>query len=231
VQPTVLPDAAALARHAAVLIAEQARASIAARGRFVLALSGGETPRPMLNELAAMDVDWDGVHVVQVDERFAPPGDPARNLTLLQETLLAHAPLAPEQIYPMPVEAADPAAAAGDYARLLEQLAGVPPVIDLVHLGLGTDGHTASLVPGDAALDVTDADVAVTGVYKGRQRMTLTYPVIDRARCILWQVSGEAKAPMLARLCAGDTDIPAGHIAREQAVVLADHAAAAFLNG
>ncbi|HET7371404.1 MAG TPA: 6-phosphogluconolactonase [Gammaproteobacteria bacterium] len=225
-QPIVLPDAAAAAQRGAALIAQQARAAIEERGRFVLAVSGGATPRPMLVELAEADVAWDRVRVVQVDERFAPPGDAARNLTLLQETLLAYAPLAPEHVYAMPVEASDPAAAAQGYARQLAQVAGTPPVIDLVHLGLGADGHTASLVPGDAALEVTDADVAVTGLYQGRQRMTLTYPIINRARCILWLIAGKTKATMLERLCAGDTGIPAGRVAREQAVVLADSEAA-----
>ncbi|HET8551400.1 MAG TPA: 6-phosphogluconolactonase [Gammaproteobacteria bacterium] len=224
----VLPDSNAAARYAAAFIAEQARESIAARGRFVLALSGGETPRPMLNALAGENLDWGRVHVVQVDERFAPTGHPDRNLTLLQQTLLAKAPLSPDHVYPMPVEDDDdhPATAADDYARLLQEVAGTPPVIDLVHLGLGGDGHTASLVPGDGALDVVDADVAITGLYKGRRRMTLTYPILNRARCILWLVSGASKAAMLARLRAGDPGIPAGGVATEHAVVFADHDAA-----
>lgn len=225
-QPKILSDIDALARHGAALIAELAREDITARGRFILALSGGETPRRMLQYLAAEDLPWDGVHVLQVDERLAPSGAADRNLTLLQETLLAHTPLAPEHVYPMPVEAGDSAAAARQYAMLLKQLAGSPPVLDLVHLGLGADGHTASLVPGDPALDVLDADVAVTDVYHGRCRMTLTYPIINRARRILWLISSETKAAMLARLCNGDTGIPAGRVNRSRAVVLADQAAA-----
>ncbi|HET7306641.1 MAG TPA: 6-phosphogluconolactonase [Gammaproteobacteria bacterium] len=223
----VLPDSEATARYAAVFITEQARESIAARGRFVLALSGGDTPRPMLDALADEDLDWDRVHVVQVDERFAPTGHPDRNLTLLQQTLLADAPLSPDHVYPMPVENddADPAAAANDYAQLLEEVAGTPPVIDLVHLGLGADGHTASLVPGDAALAEDDVDVAITGIYKGRRRLTLTYPILNRARCVLWLVSGASKAAMLTRLRKGDGAIPAGRVSSEHAVVFADRAA------
>jgi 6-phosphogluconolactonase len=221
----ILPDAEAAARQAAVVIAEHAREAIATRGRFILALSGGETPRRMLHHLAAEDVSWADVYIVQVDERIAPAGDADRNLTMLQKTLLAHTPLALDRVLAMPVEANDPATAARRYAQALEILCGSPPVIDLVHLGLGADGHTASLVPGDPVLDVTDTDAAITNAYHGRRRMTLTYPIINRARCILWLVTGNAKAEMLARLCSGDTRIPAGRIQCERAVVLADQAA------
>src|SRR5262249_33831094 len=172
-------------------------------------------------------VPWDSVHVVQVDERVAPAGDPDRNLAHLRESLLVHAPLGPEQIHAMPVESPDLEAAAADYAKRLATLAGSPPVIDLAHLGLGPDGHTASLVPGDPVLDVADRDVALTGgVYQGRRRMTLTYPVLDRARRVLWLVTGSEKVGMLERLLAGDRSIPAGRVRREHALVLADGAAA-----
>jgi 6-phosphogluconolactonase len=181
----------------------------------------------MLKLLAGETVPWPELHVVQVDERVAPPGDPDRNLTHLRESLLAHSPLAPEQIHPMPVENPDLNAAAAQYAQVLRQLAGSPPVLDLVHLGLGLDGHTASLVPGDPVLDVTDADVAATGVYQGRRRLTLTYPVLDRARRILWLVTGASKAAMLRRLCDGDATIPAGRVRQERAILLADQTAAA----
>jgi 6-phosphogluconolactonase len=221
----ILPDVDAVARQGAAFIAKFARQAMEARGRFILAVSGGETPRRMLQDLAAENIPWAGVRIVQADERLAPPGDVDRNLTLLQESLLAHGPLAPQQIFPMPVETDDPAAAARCYAQVLKRLGGSPPVFDLVHLGLGADGHTASLVLGDPVLDLTDRDVAVTEIYHGRRRMTLTYPVIDRARCILWLVTGGTKAAMLARLCNGDTNIPGGRVNRERAVVLADQAA------
>jgi 6-phosphogluconolactonase len=165
--------------------------------------------------------------VAQVDERVAPAGDPDRNLTHLRASLLAHAPLPPEQIYAMPVESPDLPDAAAQYARTLQEIAGSPPVLDLAHLGLGLDGHTASLVPADPVLEVTDADVALTGgVYQGRRRMTLTYPMLDRSRRILWMVTGSEKVGMLARLRAGDRSIPAGRVRRDQALVLADRAAA-----
>ncbi len=222
----ILADPDAAAARAAAVIAADSRAAVAAHGRFVMAVSGGRTPWLMLRALAGEDVPWQDVHVFQVDERVAPAGDPDRNLTHLHESLIARAPLPPGQIHSMPVESPDLEAAAAQYARTLEQLAGSPPVLDLVHLGLGPDGHTASLVPGDPVLAVADRDVALTGVYMGRRRMTLTYPVLNRARRVLWLVTGSDKAAMLDRLFAGDASIPAGRIRTENSVVLADRAAA-----
>jgi 6-phosphogluconolactonase len=161
-----------------------------------------------------------------VDERVAPAGHPDRNLTHLYESLLEHAPLRREQIYAMPVEAAELAGAAERYTEILQNIAGSPPVLDLVHLGLGADGHTASLVPGDPVLNVTDSDVALTSVYQGRRRMTLTYPILNRSRRIVWVVTGSDKVDALAQLHDADVSIPAGRIQRENAVILADRAAA-----
>ena len=219
-------DADSVAREAAAVVAAEAREAITARSRFVMAVSGGRTPWLMLRALASEDVNWAAVHVVQVDERVAPAGDPDRNLTHLRESLLEHASLLPEQIHAMPVEDPDLNLAAGRYATALQQLAGSPPLLDLVHLGLGPDGHTASLVPGDPVLQVSDEDVALTGSYQGRRRMTLTYPIINRARRVLFVVTGNDKAAMVSRLCAGDTSIPAGRVNRDRAVILADRAAA-----
>ena len=226
----VFDDVDAVARAGAATIACAARAVSAARGRFALAVSGGHTPWIMLRALASEDVPWASVHVFQVDERVAPEGDPDRNLTHLRESLLHRAPLRPEQIHAMPVESHDLEAAPLEYAEVLRAISGSPPVLDLVHLGLGPDGHTASLVPGDAVLNVADADVALTGIYQGRRRMTLTYPVINRARRILWVVTGSEKAEALHRLSEGDTSIPAGRVSREQALVLVDRTAAGDLN-
>jgi 6-phosphogluconolactonase len=219
-------DANAAATAGAKFIAEQARQVVAARGRFVMAVSGGRVPWQMFRILANETMPWENVHVVQVDERVAPAGDPDRNLTHLRESLLSHVPLPPGQFHAMPVEENDLEAAAVSYANLLRQIASSPPVLDLVHLGLGPDGHTASLVPGDPVLDVTDRDVAATGVYQNRRRMTLTYPILNRARCILFLVNGPEKAEILQRLVSGDTSIPAGRIQRDRAVLLADRAAA-----
>ncbi len=224
-----LADADAVARAGAVFTAEEARAAVAARGRFVMAVSGGNTPWKMLRALADQQLPWADVHIVQVDERVAPAGHQDRNLTHLRASLLAHCPLRPEQVHAMPVEATDLQWASGRYAATLQQIAGAPAVLDLAHLGLGLDGHTASLVPGDPVLDVTDADVALTGFYQGRRRMTLTYPMLDRSRRIVWLVTGREKAEMLARLCAADGSIPAGRVPQHQAVVLADHEAVARL--
>ena len=226
----VFPDVESVAHEAARLIAEEARTAVSARGKFVMAVSGGKTPWIMLRNLAQEDVPWYAVHVIQVDERIAPPGDPDRNLTHLRESLLTHAPLRPEQIHGMPVESGNLESACKQYARTLQETAGSPPVLDLVHLGLGPDGHTASLVPGDPVLKVVEADVALTGIYQGRRRMTLTYPVINRARKVLWLVTGGEKADMLGRLRAGDPAIPAGHVRSDRSVVLADRAAAAHVS-
>jgi 6-phosphogluconolactonase len=225
----VLDSADLVAHRAAAVIAADARAAVAARGRFVMAVSGGHTPWVMLRALGTEDVPWQDVHVVQVDERVAPAGHPDRNLTHLRESLLDHAPLVPEQIHSMPVESPDLEAAAAEYAAILRRIAGSPAVLDLVHLGLGPDGHTASLVPGDPVLNVKDADVAITGLYQGRRRMTLTYPIINRARRVLWVVTGSEKVQMLNRLFDGDESIPAGRVRREGALVLADDAAAGRL--
>src|SRR5262249_48106713 len=214
----VYADADAVALEAAKLIAKAAQEAVAARGKFVMAVSGGKTPWIMLRDLAHEDVPWKSVHIVQVDERVAPEGDPDRNLTHLHKSLLEHAPLRPEQIHAMPVEAANLEAACLRYALTLDEIAGSPPVLDLAHLGLGPDGHTASLVPEDPVLNVKDADVALTGIYQGRRRMTLTYPMINRSRCVLWLATGAEKAGMLARLEAGDVSIPAGRISRDHAV-------------
>jgi 6-phosphogluconolactonase len=222
----IFPDADSVAREAAMMVARQARTAIAARGRFVFAVSGGRTPWTMLRALADEDVPWADIHIVQVDERIAPSGDPDRNLTHLHESLLEHSSTGGAHIHPMPVEAADLNKAANDYAALLEKIAGSPPVLDLVHLGLGPDGHTASLVPGDPVLNVATADVALTGEYQRRRRMTLTYPILNRSRQVLWLVTGADKAEMVKRLYAGDRSIPAGRIERERALVLADSAAA-----
>jgi 6-phosphogluconolactonase len=224
-----LADADAIARAGAAFTAAEARAAVAARGRFIVAISGGHTPWTMLRALADEQMPWAGVHIVQVDERVAPAGHPDRNLTHLRESLLDHCPLRPEQVHAMPVESTDLEAASRQYGLTLREIAGSPAVLDLAHLGLGPDGHTASLVPGDPVLEVTDADVALTGLYQGRRRMTLTYPMLNRSRRIVWLATGREKAEMLARLYEGDDSIPAGRIRRDQALVLADPEAAGRL--
>jgi 6-phosphogluconolactonase len=222
----IYSDDNTVAREAAAVIAADMRPAVAARGRYIMAVSGGRTPWLMLRALAAEPLPWQQVHVVQVDERVAPADDPERNLAHLRASLLTRVPLPPDHIHAMPVEATDLDRAAAQYSATLRDVAGSPPLLDLVHLGLGPDGHTASLVPGDPALDVTAADVTVTGPYQGRRRMTLTFPIINRSRFVLWLVTGAEKAATLVRLRDGDQSIPASHVRRDRALVLADGAAA-----
>jgi 6-phosphogluconolactonase len=226
----VHPDAEAVSRRGAAWIAQAAGHAIRQRGCAVLAFSGGVSPLPTFRRLADETVDWRAVHVTQVDERAAPAGSSARNLTHLREALLSRVGLPAAHIHPMPVEDEDLDAAAVRFGERLVHIAGAPPLLDLIQLGLGTDGHTASLVPGDPALDVDGADVAVTAPYNGHRRMTLTFPALNRARRILWLVTGEDKAEALARLVRGDFSIPAGRVSRGQAMLLADRAAAAHLD-
>ncbi|MBI1348862.1 6-phosphogluconolactonase [bacterium] len=221
-QIETLTDEASVAQAAADWLARQAREAIASRGQFLLAVSGGKTPWIMLQRLALEDLPWEQVHFFQIDERVAPAGHADRNLTHLRASLQAATKLPATNIHAMPVESLDLEIAAADYTNVLQQLAGKPPVLDVVHLGLGTDGHTASLVPDDPVLDVTDRDVAITGEYQGRQRMTLTYPMLNRSRKVLWLATGAAKREMLQRLLAADSTIPAGRVAQSQAVLLTD---------
>lgn len=220
----VHPDAETLARAAAKRIAEAARTAARDRGRFVLGVSGGRTPWIMLRVLAAEDLPWNAVHVVQVDERLAPDRHPDRNLTHLQESFLNRAPVPPGNVHAMPVTAADPVAAAARYAATLAEIAGCAPVLDMVQLGLGADGHTASLIPGDPVLDVTGSDVAVTGLYQGTRRMTLTFPAINRARQVMFVITGADKAATVKRLLQRDPSMPASRI-RCPVQVFADEAA------
>ncbi len=214
-----------VASAGANFISARVTEAIAERGQFTIALSGGSTPWIMLARLAEQDLPWDRVKVFQVDERAVPDGDPERNLVQIREHFADRISLPTENLYAMPVISEDLNRGARQYEQTLVELAGGKPVIDVIHLGLGGDGHTASLVPGDPVLEVSDCDVATTQTYNGRRRMTLTYPIINRARHILWLITGEGKAEMLRRLIQGDDDIPAGRISQTQATVLADDAA------
>jgi 6-phosphogluconolactonase len=216
-QLEVLPGAAAAARRAAELIAKRAAETIAGQGRFSLAASGGTEPWEMYRMLGEHEVDWQRVDIFQVDERVAPDGDDARNLTHLLESLPE---AARERVHPMPVTEDDLERAADEYA------AELPDRIDLIHLGLGPDGHTASLVPGDPVLEVTDRRVAVTGEYQGHRRLTLTYPELERAGALLWLIVGEPKRDPLGWLLANEPSIPAGRVEAEESIVIADRAAA-----
>jgi 6-phosphogluconolactonase len=225
VRTEFLPDPDAVAIRAAERIAQVAVEAVTVRGRCALAFSGGTTPWAAFRALAGEDVPWDRVHLFQVDERVAPPGDPERNFFHLREALIDRIAIPSANVHPMPVDKEGLDAGARRYEAILRQFAGTPPVLDLVQLGLGEDGHTASLFPGDPSLQVVESDVAVSGLRKGRRRMTLTFPAIDRARCILWLVTGSGKSEALGRLRAGDRSIPAGCVRSDRAVLLADKAA------
>ena len=222
-------DAASAANIAAAEVARTCADAVAIRGQALVAFSGGETPWLMLRELCHFDLPWQKIFVAQVDERVAPRGDARRNFTRLEQILVREGPLPPGQLLPMPVESEELAMAATDYQAVLETRGGMPLQLDLVQLGLGTDGHTASLVPGDAVLHVNDRDVAVTGDYQGLRRMTLTFPAINRTRRRLWLVTGASKNARLGELLAGAGDTPAIAVSRDNAVVVADESAAAGL--
>jgi 6-phosphogluconolactonase len=219
-------DPAGAASIAAGEIARACQAAVAARGHAVIAVSGGETPWLMLRDLRAVTLPWGAIHIVQVDERCAARGDPQRNLTRLEEILVREGPLPAANLWSMPVDDTDRITAAADYQAALEARFGRPLRFDLVQLGLGTDGHTASLVPDDPVLDVTDRDVAVTAPYQGLPRMTLTYPVLARARERLWLATGASKAARLAELLSGTGKTPAIRVARDHTTVIADTASA-----
>jgi 6-phosphogluconolactonase len=225
----VLADPESVAKEAAAMIAQEARLGVSARGRFILGLSCDSISLLMLRALAEEQVVWERLHLVQVDESVAKAGDPSRNLTKLSANLLHHSPLHLRQIHAMPVDVRDLEVAAARYALALHRIAGSPPVLDLVQLTLGTDGRTASLLPDDPAIEIKDRDVAVTSSYEGKRRMTLTYPILNRSRLVLWLVTGADKAEMLTRLRQRDESIPAGRVRGGAALILADIAAAGQL--
>ena len=222
----VFANAETVAREAAKFIAEMARQTVNDQGRFLMAVSGSRTPWQMFKNLSQENIPWKDVHLFQVDERLAPSGHADRNLTHLQACLLNHSPIDPEHIHAMPVENGVLDTMAGNYIQTLQKIAGNPPVLDLVHLGMGIDGHTASLVPGDPVLEMMDTDVALTRPYQGRRRLTFTFPIINRSRCILWLITGGGKFEMLNRLREADESIPAGQVCMSKAIVLVDKEAA-----
>ena len=224
----ILSDGAAQGARAAELVARRLSVAVAERGRATLAVSGGSTPAAFEAALAEHDLPWEAIHVFQVDERVAPPGHEERNLTGLQAALLDRVKIPPANVHPMPVNDADLEAAATAYADEIRAVTGPDGVIDVVHLGIGDDGHTASWPPGDPVVDAT-ADVAIVGPFNGRVRMTLTPPAVNRAAWILWLIAGDSKAAMVLRLLNGDAALPADRVRRSAAVMLLDPGAATAL--
>lgn len=218
IETRVFPDADAASRAAAELVAAAGLEAVRESGEYDLALSGGKTPWAMIGLLGEMEgMPWESTNIFQVDERVAPPGDDARNLTHLVQMLSIDHQAA---LRPMPVTSRDLELSAAEYE------VHVPERLDLVHLGIGPDGHTASLVPGDPVLEVEDRRVAMTwDAYEGHRRMTLTYPALAAARRILWLVLGEKAREPLAKLLAGDTSIPAGRVENDNMVLVCDEAA------
>ena len=225
-QLEVASTAAVAAEVAARLIATVLGISIGRRTRASIALSGGNSPLPMLKALALEPLDWSAIHVYQVDERVVARGDSARNLGSLDEILVWRGPLPRRNLHPMWVDRADLNSAAESYASELAQVAGDPPILDVVHLGLGADGHTASLFPGDPALEIDDRSVGLTKEHNGHRRMTLTLPVLNRARSVVWFVTGADKAGVVGELYGGGAPFPAGRVSRRRAILVADQAAA-----
>ena len=224
----VFPTPEAVAQKATKIIAELAQERIRSTGTFLFAMSGGTTPWKVLRQLADTTLTWEAIELFQVDERIAPAGDPQRNLTKINENLLN--PIAPlqAQVHAIPVELSPPESAAEKYAQSLRERCGNPPILDLIHLGLGEDGHTASLLPGDPARKSL-APVTVTMQYQSLRRITMTYPTLNAARQRLWIITGARKRSMLERLYHDDSRIPAGLVERRNSIILADKEAAGKL--
>lgn len=222
----IISESPAAAERAAVeFIARHLIGVMQQRGQASLAISGGRSPWGMFDQLAAQAVTWSAVHLFQVDERIAPPGDDARNWTRFLAGALARR-VPPANLHPMPVEIEELETAADRYAGTLSEWTGEPPVLDVVHLGIGADGHTASLFSGDSTLEETQRPVAVSRSYEGFRRLTLTLPALNRARCVVWFAVGAARRAALARLLDGDTAIPASLVQRDRATCFTDRAAA-----
>jgi 6-phosphogluconolactonase len=225
VQIKSFPTAAETAAAAARYIQGYAVESIDSRGSFKCAFSGGKTPWVMLEHLSRCAVPWQKCHLFQVDERVTPAGDDSRNLSHIQGNLINRACIPASSIHPMPVECDSLTDSAREYEHTLISICGDPPILDLVLLGLGTDGHTASLIPGDPVLKVKSKCVGLTGEYHGVRRMTLTFPTLNAARIKLWLVTGKGKADILKAFLENDLTFPASGVSKDEAIVFADDSA------
>jgi 6-phosphogluconolactonase len=221
----IFPQAGDVASGAAAYLAQQITATLATKSTFSMAISGGRTPWEMLKILAKADLPWQRVNLFQVDERVAPDGHADRNLTQLFQAIAGTPMVTQLRIFPMPVLADDLEEGCREYTQVIDEVTEGKG-LDLIHLGLGSDGHTASLVPGDGVLEIQDRLVACTqNTYQGRIRMTLTYPLLNSAKQLLWIVTGSEKQEMVKRLLQQDPSIPAGSIRQENALLLVDQAA------
>lgn len=221
-QINVYSSAEEVAHEAAKWISSLAKRKIESKGSFSFALSGGRTPWEMLAKLAQENLPWEKINLFQVDERIAPEGHKDRNLTQLFQVLQGTRLMTRLNIFPMHVISENLQEACEEYAQHIERITG-NSMLDLIHLGMGTDGHTASLIPGDKVCDVGNQMIALTAQpYQGRQRMTMTYPLINQAENILWLITGEEKKEMLVRMLNKDPEIPAGKIKQDQAILMTD---------
>jgi 6-phosphogluconolactonase len=222
----ILNDPPAVAARVAALIGARLRRAVQERGKAALAISGGRTPMAMLSLLAREEVPWTETDVFQVDERVAPDGHPQRNATGLRQAFASLTEAHPKCFHWMPVTEPDLEEGAQQYAEELCTTVGRPPLFDVVHLGIGEDGHTASIFPGNAVVHATARKVMVTGVHLGWRRMTLTLPVLNRARMIVWVVTGRSKREVVTRLLQGDKSLVAAKVRRDDAWLIADSEAA-----
>lgn len=205
----ILSDKAALVQRSLELVLEKFHQSIAERNRFTLALSGGSTPKPLYEAMATQDLLWDKVQVFWGDERYVPPDHPDSNEGMARKAWLNHVPIPAANIHAMPTDAADPTVAAQRYEQELQQVfqiqPGEIPALDVILLGMGDDGHTASLFPHTEALQVHDRLITV-GNKDGQPRITFTAPLINQARCVIFMVAGASKQAALAQIFAPDAD-------------------------
>ena len=221
----IFPQTEQVAIQAAAYLEQVIRKALTHQKSFSLAISGGRTPWEMLKILSKADLPWQRINLFQVDERVAPDGHPDRNLTQLFQAIAGTPMVMQLRIFPMPVNAKDLDAAVKEYAEVLNEVTESKG-LDLIHLGIGSDGHTASLVPGDEVLEIQNRLVAYTqNSYQGRIRMTLTYPLINAAKQILWIVTGSEKREMVQRMLQQDSSIPAGNIQQKNALLMVDKAA------
>ena len=207
----VFADVNELSLRAAEAAVKSIDDAVHATGRCSLVLSGGSTPRPLYHLLASRfreTISWAHVHMFWGDERYVPAGDAHSNFRMAKEALLDHVPCPAANIHPMPTHLSDPQAAARDYeATLKSYFAGQPPVFDLLLLGLGPEGHTASLFPGSPALEeATRWVLAVTAPADPPVRLTLTFPVLNRAANVYFLVTGSNKARALHHVLTGTAD-------------------------
>jgi len=205
----VLTDKSALVARALTLVVEKATSAIAERGVFTIALAGGNTPKPLYEALAHQDLPWEHIQILWGDERYVPADHPDSNEGMARQAWLQHVPIPAANIHPMPTNEVDPSRAAERYEQELQQLfqvsAGCLPTLDLILLGIGDDGHTASLFPQTAALKVQDRLITV-GYKDGQPRITFTAALINHARSVIFMVAGASKQAALAEIFAADAD-------------------------